>query len=94
MVWPADFLGLGIAAWVALLGDEPFEFPALHPDAAADVDDLEPVPGDLTLEAATCAAQLARGLIEGQQQGVGCGRGGGAGVCSGLHVGPRDDQPP
>src|SRR4051812_12324820 len=90
----ADFFGLGTAAWVAQLGNEAFELAALHPDRAADLDHSEPMPSNLTLEAAAGAAQLALGLIEGEQHRVGCGRGGDADVWSGLHVAPRDDQPP
>jgi hypothetical protein len=72
------------------LGDEAFELPALDADRAADVDDGQAAAGDLAFDAAPRAAQLARGLVEGEQHGVGCGRGRGAGVCLGLHVAPRD----
>ena len=46
--------------WVAQLGDEPLELAALDPDRAADVDDGEPMPGDLAFDATAGAAQFAR----------------------------------
>lgn len=79
---------------VAHLGDEAFELAAFDPDRTAKVNHCKAVPGDLALDAASGAAQLAGGLVEGEQQGVGCGRGRGAGVCGGLHVAPKDGSDP
>ena len=62
---------------------------SLDPDGSTDVDDGQPVPGDLPLDAAVGAAQLAGDLVQGEQQGVRDGRGGDAGVCCGLHVAPK-----
>jgi hypothetical protein len=56
---------------VAHRGDEALELAALHADRAADVYDSQPVAGDLPLEAASGAAQLTCGLVQGEQQGVG-----------------------
>ena len=73
------------------LGDESFELAALDPHRAADIDDGEAASGDLPLDAASGAAQLAGGLVEGKKQGDGCGRG--AGVCGGLQVPPKCADP-
>jgi len=61
----------------------------LQTHGATEVDDAEPVAGDVAFDASPRAAQLSGGLVEGEQQGVGCGRGQGAGVRCGLHVSPK-----
>lgn len=78
----------------AELDDEALELAALDPDRSADVDDGQPMPGDLSFHAAAGAPQLAGDLVESEQQGAGNGPGRGAGVCSGLHVASKCDLVP